>query len=79
MALEGIWQPVQEEQVIPSDGFSPVVTVKLMDTNHLLFKVQMWKQDAFEHRGIKWMKSNTLRSQGACPNVAWINILNWFH
>lgn len=51
MALEGIWQPVQEEQVIPNDGFSPVVTVKVMDTNHLLCKVQLWKQDAFEWRG----------------------------
>jgi hypothetical protein len=48
VALEGIWQPVQEEQVIPSDGFSPVVTVELMDTNHSLFKVQLRKQDAFE-------------------------------
>lgn len=41
MALEGIWQPVWEDQVIPNDGFSPVVTAELMDTNHLLFKLQV--------------------------------------
>lgn len=34
--------------VIPNDGFSPVVTAKLMDTNHLPFKLQLWKQDSFE-------------------------------
>lgn len=41
MALEGIWQPVREDQVIPNDGFSPVVTAELMDTNHLPFKLQV--------------------------------------
>lgn len=41
MALGGIWQPVQEEQVILNDGFSPVVTAELIDTNHSPFKHQV--------------------------------------
>lgn len=30
-----------KDLVIPNDGFSPVVTAKLMDTNHLPLKLQI--------------------------------------
>lgn len=78
MALGGIWQPAWEDQVKPNDGFHPVVTAELMDTNHLPFKLQAGEMGCTELEGHQTDESEIPTHQKVyTPTQSGSIFLNW--